>query len=160
MPDKANYSVTIVGGGNYAETLRELSEELGLTDIISFKGRVDPSLVTEFYDEADLVLIPRLPHRVCQLVSPLKPLEAMSYKRICFASDVTPLADLIKNEETGFLFEAGSNSHLAKSLRNAYASQGHYPKIAAQAFDHVIENHDWRDVGENIFSTNLNNSRK
>lgn len=160
MDDKSHYNVTIVGAGNYGNTLRDLTEELGLSEIVKFKGRVDPTLVTNFYDMADIVLIPRLPYRVCQLVSPLKPLEAMSYKRICLASNVAPIADLITDQKTGFLFEAGDTDDLAKTLRHAYKSQRSYPDIADNAFKYVIDNRDWRDVGENIFTTNLISSNK
>lgn len=154
MEEREKFRVTIVGGGKFARTLSTLTSEYGLEDIVKFTGRVEPEKVTEYYEMADIILVPRLPHRVCQLVSPLKPLEAMSYRRLCLASDVAPIADLISDEKTGFMFKAGDQNDLAKTLLKVYSSQDRFSEMADAAYQYIVENRDWRAVGRDIYKVN------
>ena len=56
---------------------------------------------------ADVLAYPRLPNRLTELVTPLKPLEAMAQGRMFVASDVGGHRELVRDGETGFLFRAG-----------------------------------------------------
>ncbi|CAM3723215.1 glycosyltransferase [Litorimonas haliclonae] len=154
------FKLNIVGGGVYAKELRLLTKHLKLDEIVHFAGRVDPSVVPEWFNSADIVIVPRLPHRVCQLVSPLKPLEAMSSNRVCLASDVAPIADLIEDSKTGFLFEAGDAQSLTQTLKRIHASQDTFKEISSAAYDYVAENRDWDKVSVNIYNTNVEASKK
>lgn len=155
MADRDRYRLTIVGSGSFAVPLREQAKRLQLDDIVHFVGRVDPSDVGSYFDRAHIVMVPRLPHRVCKLVSPLKPLEAMSYGRVCLVSDVAPMADLVQDGKTGFLFAAGNQSSLEDALRRVYDSQLKFQDIAEAGLDYLVRHRDWRNVGEQIYTVNL-----
>lgn len=106
----------LVGGGRQESELRGLVSELGLNSIVIFAGRIDPDAVRDFYGAADVMVYPRIPHRLTEMVTPLKPLEAMAQNTPVIASDVGGHKELIEDESTGFLYPAGDDEALAAKI--------------------------------------------
>lgn len=94
----------LVGGGPQEAELRRLTHELGLESHIIFTGRVPNDQVQRFYGVVDVLVYPRLAMRLTELVTPLKPLEAMAQGNLVLASDVGGHRELIRDGETGNLF--------------------------------------------------------
>lgn len=111
--------VLLVGGGPQDEALKAQARRLGLADKVVFTGRVPHAEVQGYYDLVDVLAYPRHPMRLTELVTPLKPLEAMAQGRLLVASDVGGHKELIRHRETGLLFEAGSAGSLANALVDA-----------------------------------------
>ena len=80
---------------------------MGVADKVIFTGRVPHAEVQRYYDLVDVLAYPRHSMRLTELVTPLKPLEAMAQGRLLVASDVGGHKELIRHGETGFLFKAG-----------------------------------------------------
>lgn len=72
----------------------KLAKRLGISNLLFLIGRIKPEEVASYYALLDVVVIPRKPVTVCEIVSPMKPLEAASYNKRVLMSDVAPLADL------------------------------------------------------------------
>jgi len=73
---------------------RTLAHNLGVSDYLFMPGRVNPELASAYYALLDVVVIARRPLPVCELVSPMKPLEAAAHGKLVLMSDVAPLVDL------------------------------------------------------------------
>jgi len=101
--------VLLVGGGEEEARLRARARALG--DAVVFAGRVSPGEVRRFYPLIDVFVCPRQRMRLTELVTPLKPLEAMAMARAVLASDVGGHAELIRHGETGWLYPAESVEH-------------------------------------------------
>lgn len=97
----------LVGGGPQAENLKAQAARLGLSDAVVFAGRVPHDQVQRYYDLVDVLVYPRHRMRLTDLVTPLKPLEAMAQRRLLVASDVGGHRELIEDGVTGRLFRAG-----------------------------------------------------
>ncbi|HTF19061.1 MAG TPA: TIGR04063 family PEP-CTERM/XrtA system glycosyltransferase, partial [Chryseolinea sp.] len=97
----------LVGGGRQEAELRHLASELGITGQVVFAGRVPHNTVQRYYNIIDVLVYPRLSTRLTELVTPLKPLEAMAQGRLLIASDVGGHRELIRAGETGILVKAG-----------------------------------------------------
>ena len=78
--------VLLVGGGPQEAQLKQLAAELGVADKVVFTGRVPHGEVQRYYDLIDVLVYPRLSMRLTELVTPLKPLEAMAQGRLVAAS--------------------------------------------------------------------------
>jgi glycosyltransferase involved in cell wall biosynthesis len=83
---------------------------------VVFTGRVPHHDVKRYYDLIDVLVYPRLKMRLTDLVTPLKPLEAMAQGRLLVASDVGGHRELIEHGRTGMLFGAGDASDLARTV--------------------------------------------
>ena len=128
--------VLLVGGGPEESRLRELAQRSGMADRIVFAGRVSHDDVQRYYDLVDVLAYPRRSMRLTELVTPLKPLEAMAQGRALVASDVGGHRELIADGQTGVLFRAGNADAMVESivrlLENAEMSTA--IKAAGRAF--------------------------
>lgn len=106
----------LVGGGPSEQVLRQAVKELGLAGKVVFTGRVPHSEVDRYYGLVDLLVFPRLPMRLTELVTPLKPLEAMAQKKLVLASDVGGHHELIEDGKTGFLFAKNDARDMVRQI--------------------------------------------
>jgi PEP-CTERM/exosortase A-associated glycosyltransferase len=106
----------LVGGGPEDARLRALVDQLGLADLVHFTGRVPHDQVQRYYGLIDVLIYPRRSMRLTELVTPLKPLEAMAQGKLVLASDVGGHRELITDGQNGRLFEAGDVASLARAV--------------------------------------------
>ena len=106
----------LVGGGPQEPALRALAAELGLDRVVHFAGEVPHSDIARYYSVMDVMVYPRASRRLTELVTPLKPLEAMALGKPVVASDVGGHRELISDDNNGYLFPAGSLEALAQRL--------------------------------------------
>ena len=133
----------LVGGGPQEAQLKALAAELGLADKVVFAGRVPHQDVPRYYDLIDVLVYPRLSMRLTELVTPLKPLEAMAQGRLVAASDVGGHRELIRNGETGVLFAPGDPAALAAAVGKLLGSPERWPQIKAAARQFVERERTW-----------------
>ncbi|WP_306306041.1 glycosyltransferase [Methylomonas koyamae] len=91
---------------------------LGIQQWVVMPGRVPHDQVQSYYNLVDIFIYPRLSMRLTDLVTPLKPLEAMAQGRLVIASDVGGHKELIRDHQTGYLFRSGDKSDLAQTVIN------------------------------------------
>ena len=139
-----NIRLLLVGGGVQDANLKQLTKDLGLSDNVIFTGRVPHDQVQGYYDLMDVMVYPRLKMRLTDLVTPLKPLEAMAQGRLLVASDVGGHHELIEDGKTGVLFEAGNPQALADKTLALLAAPKRWQalKDAGRAF--VEQKRNWK----------------
>lgn len=143
LPRHPSLRVLMVGGGPQDAALKAQAAAAGLADKILFTGRVPHSDVQRYYELIDVLAYPRLPIRLTELVTPLKPLEAMAQGLMFVASDVGGHRELIRDGETGFLFKAGDAAALARAIDTVLARREDWPRIRAQARRFVEVERTW-----------------
>jgi glycogen synthase len=112
----------LVGGGYDEALLRDKAKAYG--NAVIFTGQVSHDRISDFYSILDVFVCPREKIRLTDLVTPLKPLEAMSMGKMVLASDVGGHRELIQHDQTGLLFRAGSaGDFLNCAVRAAQDSQ-------------------------------------
>jgi PEP-CTERM/exosortase A-associated glycosyltransferase len=116
LPKVPNARLLLVGGGPEEGRLRALARSLGIQQHVVFAGRVPHDAVQRYYSVVDVLAYPRHSMRLTELVTPLKPLEAMAQGRLLIASDVGGHRELIADGTTGVLFRAGSAPALSDAL--------------------------------------------
>ena len=126
-----NLRLVLIGGGQEEDVLKSRARAKGLDDKILFTGRVPHDQILAYYSLIDLCIYPRLPMALTDLVTPLKPLEAMAAGRIVIASDVGGHRELISDNETGYLFRAGYLTALIERVQDALASKERWAQIRA-----------------------------
>jgi len=140
---ESNVRVLLVGGGPQEVFLKRLAEERGIADKVIFTGRVPHTEVQCYYDLIDVLVYPRLAIRLTELVTPLKPLEAMAQGRLVVASDVGGHRELIRDGETGVLFRAGDATELAAGILELLARPQRWATLEAAARRFVESERNW-----------------
>jgi glycogen(starch) synthase len=135
--------VLLVGGGPQESALKAQAKALGVADKVVFTGRVPHSEVQRYYDLVDVLAYPRHSMRLTDLVTPLKPLEAMAQGRVLVASDVGGHRELIRHGHTGWLFKAGDASALADSIEALLQRRAEWPALRAQGRRFVEDERNW-----------------
>lgn len=155
--------VVLVGGGPEEERLKAQCRDLGVDDAVVWVGRVPQQDVVRYYDLMDAMVYPRHRMRLTDIVTPLKPLEAMAKGRIVVASDVGGHKELIDDGRTGFLFEAGSAEALAGCLTRVLQDRPAWPAVIAAARKYVDEERTWTasaSIYKDVYSFALGKPRE
>jgi glycosyltransferase involved in cell wall biosynthesis len=133
----------IVGDGTERAALERLAGQLGLSGTAIFTGRVPMSEVRRYHAVLDLFAVPRTSDRVCQLVTPLKPVEAMASGLCVVASDVGALREIIRPEVTGALATSGDSASFADIMEPLLYSSDNRRKLGANAREWVARDRTW-----------------
>jgi PEP-CTERM/exosortase A-associated glycosyltransferase len=115
----------LVGGGRDEEAVRAAARRAGSAVVLP--GRVPQERVRDLFTLLDVFVLPRRRIRLTELVTPLKPLEAMAMGVPVLASDIGGHAELVSDGETGLLFKAES----ADSLVEQAVRLGGDPRLRA-----------------------------
>jgi PEP-CTERM/exosortase A-associated glycosyltransferase len=135
--------VLLVGGGPQEAALQAQAARLGIADRVVFVGRVPHQEVNRYYDLLDALVYPRKPMRLTELVTPLKPLEAMAQGRVLVASDVGGHRELIRDGETGLLFKAGDAASLVDAVVRLRGTAGLAAKLRQAGREFVEHERTW-----------------
>jgi PEP-CTERM/exosortase A-associated glycosyltransferase len=134
----------LVGGGMQEAALREQARARGVADRVVFSGRVPHSDVQRYYDLIDVLAYPRHRMRLTEIVTPLKPLEAMAQGRMLVASDVGGHRELIRDGKTGLLFPAGDAGALANAIQALLNRRAEWPQFRERARRFVETERTWK----------------
>ena len=146
----AKFKLLIVGDGAYMEKLQDLTNNLGLTELVLFTGRVPHEEVERYYSIVDIAPFPRLPQPVTEMVSPLKPFEAMAMEKAVISSNVAALEEIIEDKVTGILFNKGDIQHLATSLVELIENKELRSNLGNEARVWVEKQRDWSKISETL----------
>ncbi len=138
----------LVGDGPEHEAVSRKAKEMGLLGPVIITGKVPHEEVNRYYSVIDLLVYPRLSMRLTELVTPLKPLEAMAMGKVVVGSDVGGIKELITHGHDGFLFKAGDTQALAELLREIASGGQDLSAVAKRGMETVRVKHDWRKAVE------------
>ena len=113
---------------------------------MNFSGPVDPEEVSDFYNEVDVMIIPRKSSEVTEIVPSMKPLEGMSYSKLVVCSDISPHKEIIRNGKNGLLFEENSPESLAEVIKSILIGNVDLRGLSANGYDWAKENRSWKEV--------------
>jgi glycogen synthase len=136
----------IVGTGTTYEACREIARRNGLADRILHPGHVAAEEVERLYSAMDVLAYPRRSLRVTELVTPLKPLEAMAMEKAVIGSDVGGIRELIQDGVTGLLHRAGDTGDLAAKIARLADDPGLRSALGRQARAWVSEERHWKHL--------------
>ena len=133
----------LVGGGPREEALRAQAAASPAAEAIRFIGRVPHHEVERYYALADVMAYPRKKSRLTDLVTPLKPLEAMAQGKLVAASDVGGHRELMTHGVNGTLFAPDDPAACAAALGDLLAARESWDALRSAGRRHVRDRHDW-----------------
>lgn len=116
LEHRPDVRVLLVGKGPDEPAVRAAVSRMSLESHVVFAGQLPHDQVSAAYDAIDILAYPRTPMRLTEMVTPLKPLEAMALAKVFVASDVGGHKELVNDGVTGVLFKAGDRHALAEAI--------------------------------------------
>jgi PEP-CTERM/exosortase A-associated glycosyltransferase len=135
--------ILLVGGGPQESKLKTLAIQLGIENKVVFTGRVPHDQVQRYYNLIDILVYPRLKMRLTDLVTPLKPLEAMAQGKLLMASDVGGHLELIQDKKTGVIFKSDNPDALVSEALDLLSRHDRWPALRAAARNYVETERNW-----------------
>lgn len=141
-----NAVLLLAGGGRTEQILRDLANASNMQNHVIFAGRVDADEMRAYYRVADVMVYPRKSNRLTEMVTPVKPLEAMAQYTPTIASDIGGHRELIENGVTGFLYHGQVSAGLAQKIIEVLSSDA--MTVIAAARSYVEKHRRWSVVVE------------
>ncbi|MFK5634331.1 MULTISPECIES: glycosyltransferase family 4 protein [unclassified Ornithinimicrobium] len=145
-----DFHVLVVGDGAHQRALHRVVDTLGVQDLVTFTGRVPHDEVEEHLSVVDITPFPRKPLPVCELISPIKPFEAMAMEKAVVASDVAALAEIVQDGVTGRLFAKGDAEDLARVLGELLDDPEQRLRLGRTSREWVVEERDWSRITDAV----------
>lgn len=102
--------------GPISHRILEIAEQQGFGHKLLLPGRVPHSEVEGYYSLIDVAPFPRKAQPVTEMVSPMKPLEALAMEKAVLVSSVQALAEMVVPDKTGIVFEKSNITDFADKL--------------------------------------------
>lgn len=138
------------GKGFGAEQLIKIAETYGFESWLILPGKIPHDLVANYYSIIDITPFTRKPLPVTELVSPIKPLEAMAMGKALIVSSVGALAELIKDGTTGIVYKKGDISDLTEGIYKLVKDKSLRDRLGSSAREWAINNRTWRNCSNKI----------
>jgi glycogen(starch) synthase len=135
--------LVIVGDGPERERLFAAAAAAGLGGVVRFTGLVPHDQILRYYSVMDVLVYPRIDARINQTVTPLKPLEAMAMGKVCLASNVGGLRELVEDGVTGMLFACDNVRDLTDKILRLASDHDLRDRLSAQAQMVVRRDREW-----------------
>ncbi len=145
-----NLVVLIVGDGAVLEEIQELVKSYNLSEYFNFTGRVPHEEVEKYYSIVDIAPFPRKGLPVTEMVSPLKPFEAMAMEKAVISSDVEALKEIVNDGYNGLTFKKDDIVDFSNNLEKLIRDKNLRIKLGKQARNWVIENRDWKILAQKV----------
>lgn len=139
-----NVACLIVGEGPERESLQTLSRNLGIAEHVVFTGKVDHGDIDRYYSVIDVFVVPRRRDYASDLVTPLKPYEAMAMRKPLLVSDRPALREIVgQNEERGLVFRSEAHVDLAEKVQLFVESPHLQRRMAEKGRRWVLSERTW-----------------
>lgn len=147
-------SVVVVGDGPMRVAWEALARQLGVSEHVAFVGKVQWQEVPKFIAGFDLGYCGKVEMKEGEMYhSPLKLYEYMAMAKPVLASEFEGASQVIRDEETGFLFRTGNKEDLERVLTRAYKSWSKLTEMGSKAREEVASKHNWLARVSAIIST-------
>ncbi|WP_394062384.1 glycosyltransferase family 4 protein [Alcaligenes sp. WGS1538] len=153
-------TLTIIGDGEARAQLQAQVQQLGLDGHVTFLGRVPPQEARALQARSALVCIPRRPFEVCQIVPPIKLVEAMAMGKPVVVPDLPVFQDEVGGCRSVRFFQAGDSADLARVLDAALLDRQALTDAGAQARQDAVSRRSWRDFVGDVLPVGLDKEEK
>lgn len=142
--------VVIIGDGEARPQLEARVQRLGLSERICFSGKMLPDAAREKLARCALVCIPRKPFKVCEIVPPIKLVEALAMGKPVIVPDLPVFRDELGNDPAGWFFRSGDAADLSRAIEGALENEEKLKKTGARARDYVLAERCWHSFVDKV----------
>ena len=140
----ASCKLMILGDGEDVPAIEAAIRENAAQSYVLSLGRVPHDQVQRYYSLIDVLVYPRRSTRLTELVTPLKPLEAMALGKAVLASRVGGILELVQHEQTGLLFKPEDIDDFCDQAQRLIGQETLRTELGSRARQAVLHEKDWK----------------
>ncbi len=148
--DNPKITLEVVGNDNfdpiYCKRIKEKVLACKLEKRVIFHGVIEPKILSGFYSEADIFVLPSLYEPFGIVFA-----EAMSFGLPIIATRVGGIPELVEDEGNGFLVPPGDVDLLADAIDNLSSDAELRERFGRRSYEKSRKLNTWEDCGESIF---------
>jgi len=138
---KNNVKFVVAGDGPLISLVKDF--ERSHRDIFRYLGVVEEHQMPSLYSRCEVFIIPRPSHLGTETMTPLKLLEAMAMEKLVLASDVGGIAEAMRPNREGIVYNKGNLDDFCKKLKMILEGPSNYSSIVKNARERVINEYSW-----------------
>jgi glycosyltransferase involved in cell wall biosynthesis len=146
------FMLHLVGHGPLRGELHRLAEQRAIASSVTWHGWLPRGQLREIYQTCDCLVNPSFYEGLPNVV-----LEAMACGLPVLASDVSGNNDLVRQDQTGFLFDPAEGDGLRAGLERLLANRDLIFELGANARARVLADYSWRKVAHSYVGLFGNN---
>lgn len=136
--------LVIIGDGEDYDQAQTAIEETGSVKHVQLLGRIPHQEIGRYYSVIDVLVYPRRKNRLTDLVTPLKPLEAMACGKAVLGSRVGGIMQVVDDERTGLLFDPDDTDEFCRQARRLIEQKSLRLDLSSRGRQRVLEERDWK----------------
>lgn len=147
LPQHPNLQLLVAGSGTAQADLMQLSETLGISQHVTFLGRLEHASLVRLYQTSTLAVFPFIQAKDGDMEGlGLVMVEAMGCGCPVIASDLPAVRDVIEHAVTGQLVQAAQAATLAEDIDTLLRSPEQCTQLSQQALPKIRRHFDWQAI--------------
>ncbi|MCX9082810.1 MAG: glycosyltransferase family 4 protein [Candidatus Methanoperedens sp.] len=139
LKDK-NIKLVLVGEGNQEEELKKLAQDLGISEIVDFKGYISHDNIADIYKNSDVFVLPSLNEGMSNAL-----LEGMASGLSVIVTDTGGTVELM--DGNGIIIPMGDSDAIVNAIRRIMDNPDERKRMNIRSRQ-IAEMMDWKAVGE------------
>lgn len=157
LENSTEIEVAIAGDGPYRSVLQRRVKQLGVEDYVRFEGWVNANQVPQFLAAADIGVIPHHVNGFTNTTVPNKLFDYMQAGLPVLASEMDPVARILRKENCGKTFQSGASSEdFAQILRELIESD--LSILAENGRTAIERRYNWEQEADTILRSLRNDN--
>lgn len=137
-------TMVLVGDGVTLPAIRQMVAERGLADRVLLPGRVAHDAIAAWIACMDYAVLPDSNH----YGSPMKLFEFMAMGVGMIAPDYAPIAEVVRDGETGWMFPRGQTDACVQRVLDLASLAEERRRVGAAAREYIVRERQWRNNAE------------
>lgn len=147
-----DFKLILIGSnsGDVYDRINNIIQKSNLSHRIILPGRIPHDDVQKWYSIIDIAPFPRKSQPVTELVTPLKPMEAMAMEKAVIVSSVKAMSEMVEHRRTGLVFEKDNTTDLALHLEEVICNKVMMRQLGKNARSWITSNRTWEIMGNKV----------
>ncbi len=149
---KKPIQLQILGSGSYLETLKQIAEEEGVSDMVRFLGWKNYQEMQYYFGRSDICLIPHLKNPHTDSTIPHKLFQYMYAGKPVIVSDCKPIERIVKETNCGLVYPYDQPEEFAHCVKQLIENPDLYTSCKYNGQKAVKERYHWKKDSEILCS--------
>jgi glycosyltransferase involved in cell wall biosynthesis len=141
LKDHPNLILLLIGDGVAFEPIKKLVEKNNASDQVILTGRLAHTELSSYMSAMDFGILPDSNI----YGSPMKLFEFMAMNKAMVLPDFSPIAEVVNDKETGWLFEKGNKKQCVETVLSLYENKEELKRVGDNARNFIVKERQWKN---------------